>query len=67
MAVALDFEIDFNGACVTVAGQPLSAGCLSDEEVDRQIDLLKAELDRLAAEMKSAIREHAARPKGPEP
>jgi uncharacterized small protein (DUF1192 family) len=67
MALALDFEIDFNGACVTVAGESLSAGCLSDEEVDRQIDLLKADLDRLAAEMKAAIREHAGRRPDPGP
>ena len=65
MALALDFEADVNGVCVTVDGQPLSPGCLTDREVDDQIERLKADLDRLSVEMKAALREHAARPSDP--
>lgn len=64
MALALDYEADFNGVHLTVEGQPLGQGCLSDEEVDREVARLKADLDRLAAEMKAALREHAAGPGG---
>ena len=58
MAHVLDFEADFNGVRVTVEGQPLSLGCLSEEEVDREIARLQADLARLGGEMKAALREH---------
>ena len=66
MALALDFETDITGVYVTVqGGEPLGSGCLTDDEVDHQIDRLKADLDRLAAGMKAALREHSGHPAAP--
>ena len=62
MAHALDCEIDFDGVRVTLEGQPLGAGCLTEEEIDGEIARLKAELDRLSGEMKDLLREHQAKP-----
>ena len=66
MALALDFETDITGVYVTVqGGEPLGSGCLTDDEVDHQISRLKADLDRLAVEMKAALREHSEHPAAP--
>lgn len=57
-----DYEIDIQGAHVVVVRKPLCSRCLSDGEVDGQIRLLKDDLDRVAKEMKAAIRKQAAQP-----
>ena len=60
MPLVLDFETDITGVYVTVqGGEPLGSPCLTDDEVDHQVDRLKADLDRLAVEMKAALREHS--------
>jgi hypothetical protein len=56
-----DFEMGMGGAAVVAAGRDgnrsrLCPGCLSDGEVDAQIQLLKADLDAVAVRMKKAIR-----------
>ena len=63
MALALDFETDITGVYVMVqGGEPLGSGCLTDDQVDFQISRLKGDLDRLAAAMKEALREHLPQP-----
>jgi hypothetical protein len=58
-----DFTIDIHGAAVVSRrGVRLCPGCLSDGEVDAQIQLLKDDLDAVATRMKKAIREQATRP-----
>jgi hypothetical protein len=57
-----DYTIDIHGACVHAAVDPLCPGCLSDGEIDANIALLKADLDRVATLMKRAVREQAKRP-----
>jgi hypothetical protein len=52
-----DFEYDIRGARVVVVRQPLMPPCCSDREIDRNIKLLKDNLDVVAAKMKKAIRE----------
>jgi hypothetical protein len=58
------FEFDFNGAYVVVRREPICNACLSESEVDAQIELLKEDLDAVAKQMKKAIRDHAQRPLG---
>ena len=63
MAVRIfDFEIDIYGARVVVRKEPLCLGCMSDGEVDLQINLLKENLDDVAKRMKEAIRKQAKKP-----
>lgn len=57
-----DFDIDIYGARVVIQREPLSPGCLSDNEVDYQIKRLKEDLDAVAKRMKKAIREQAKKP-----
>jgi hypothetical protein len=57
-----DFEMGVSGAAVVGAGHDgdrsrLCPGCLSDGEVDAQIQLLKDDLNAVAIRMKQAIRE----------
>ena len=59
---AFDFDIDIGGARVVWAKEPLHARCLSDGEVDANIQLLKEDLDAVAERMKAAIREQAKMP-----
>jgi hypothetical protein len=59
---AFDYGIDFQGAHVTVRRVPLCAGCLSDEEIDTNIRLLKEDLDAVAKRMKAAIHDQAKKP-----
>lgn len=54
---AFNFEIDAQGARVIVNRTPLMGGCLSDSEVDANIQILKEDLDAVARQMKKAIRE----------
>ena len=66
MAVRIfDFEIDIYGARVVVRKEPLCLGCMSDGEVDLQINLLKENLDDVAKRMKEAIRKQAKKPQFP--
>ena len=57
-----DFDIDFSGAWVFVAQEPMFPKCLSDGEVDTNIRLLKDNLDAVAQKMKVALREQAKKP-----
>jgi len=50
-----DFNIDFFGATITTDLTRLSTASLSPQEVDGQVAALKADLDRVAAKMKTAI------------
>lgn len=50
-----DCEIDIDGARVVVLREPLSSACQSDNEVDFEIQALKANLDEIAKKMKLAI------------
>jgi hypothetical protein len=54
---AFDFECDMLGARVYVARTPIMIPCLSDGEIDCNIQLLKDNLDALVPEMKKAVRE----------
>lgn len=56
---AFDFEIDGNGARVVCARKPLHPQCLTDGEIDGNIELLKEALDAVAQQMKAAIRAQA--------
>lgn len=50
------YDIDIHGARVVVSGLPICNACLSGEEVNAQIRLLKADLDAVARRMKREIR-----------
>lgn len=54
-----DFDIDIHGARVVVRFHPLCSACLTDGEVDANIQLLKDDLDAVAGRMKAAIRAQA--------
>ena len=53
------FECATSGATVIVERTPLTPRCVSDSEIDYNIQLLKDNLDVVATEMKRAIREQA--------
>jgi hypothetical protein len=56
-----DFEMDeHHGARVTAGGNSIAWGCVSYAEVDHHIAELKNDLDRVAKEMKAAIRDDLA-------
>jgi hypothetical protein len=56
-----DFEINgLSGATVIAVREPLTPGCISDGEIDSNIQLLKADLDAVAARMKAAVRKQNA-------
>ena len=57
-----DYKIDIHGARVVVAKEPLCSGCLSDSEIDTNIQLLKDDLDAVATRMKAAVRKQAQKP-----
>jgi hypothetical protein len=57
-----DFDINFHGATVIVAKEPLIPRCLNAVEVDANIALLKADLDAVAVRMKEAVRKQEAQP-----
>jgi hypothetical protein len=57
-----DFDMQAGGACVVAQRSPLSSGCMCDEEVDGQIDALKADLDVVSKRMKKAIRDRRNKP-----
>lgn len=58
------FQFDASGAHVTVNGLSLCPGCLSDEQVDEQIQWLKDDLDMIAMQMKKAIVNQRGKPLG---
>ena len=55
MAGAFGFDDGAGGLFVVVKNEPLTAGCLSVEEIDAAIMGLQAELDRVGAQMKRAV------------
>lgn len=57
-----DYEIDIHGARVVAVRESLTAGCLSDGEIETNIKLLKDDLDAVAIRMKRAVRERAKKP-----
>jgi hypothetical protein len=59
---AFDFDINSHGASVIVSREPLCPRCLSDGEVDANVQQLKANLDAVAKQMKAAIRKQAVQP-----
>ena len=54
MAGTFGFDDGAGGLFVVVEKEPLTAGCLSIEEVDAAILGLQADLDRVGAQMKRA-------------
>jgi hypothetical protein len=63
MARAFDFKIDTNGARVVVARLPLTTDCPDGDAIDAAIEVLKDDLDIVAAKMKAAVRRQATQPK----
>jgi hypothetical protein len=57
-----DFGVGLEGAYVVVGRERLCAGCLSDAEIDGNIQLLKDNLDAVAARMKAALRKQGKPP-----
>ncbi len=57
-----DFEIDVHGAVIVPAHELLSTASLSEAEIDVQIIELKKDLDRVAQDMKSAVRKQKKQP-----
>lgn len=55
--VAENFGYDdgLKGLFVVVEREPLTPGCLTAEEIDTNIERLKAELDQVGARMKTAL------------
>ena len=58
------FTINIHGATILPARDKLSNASLNPVDIDVQIEALKADLDRLGKEMKSAIVEQRAKPLG---
>lgn len=56
-----DFGIGANGAAVIAKRIHLTAGCLTHAEIDRNIRLLKEDLDAVAARMKTALGQEVGR------
>ena len=50
-----DFDDGAQGVRFTSASLGLSAGCLSDGEIDASLDMLKQDLDGVARRMKAAL------------
>ena len=55
MSGVFGFDDGMHGLFVVVEREPLSAGCLSVEQIDESIISLQAELDRVGAQMKRAL------------
>jgi rubrerythrin len=52
----LDFEDNgLSGVAVVPARNRLSVNCLSEAEIDREVENIKADLDRVAKQMKKAL------------
>ncbi|WP_417794574.1 hypothetical protein [Terasakiella pusilla] len=58
-----NFDIDVHGAVLIPVQDRLSTASLSEAEIDSHIAELKKDLDRVATEMKSAIRKQQAQPR----
>ena len=56
------FTIDIHGAVIVPARERLSTPSLHGKQIDQQVEALKADLDRVAAEMKAAIIDQAKKP-----
>ncbi len=63
---AFNFDVNSNGGQFQVVRTPIGARCLSDREVDANVQFLKDNLDAVAVRMKRAIREQAKKPLFPE-
>jgi hypothetical protein len=50
-----DFDDSAHGVRFTSASLGLSAGCLSDGEIDAYLNMLKEDLDAVAKRMKDAL------------
>ena len=55
MAENFGYDDGLNGLFVVVEREPLTPGCLTAEEIDTNIERLKAELDQIGARMKTAL------------
>ena len=55
MAENFGYDDGLNGLFVVVEREPLTPGCLTAEEIDTNIERLKAELDQVGAHMKTAL------------
>lgn len=55
MAENFGYDDGLNGLFVVVEREPLTPGCLTAEEIDTNIERLKAELDQVGARMKTAL------------
>lgn len=49
-------EHDLHGAKVTTRSQQLTSSCMSEEEIESSIEMLKDDLDACANEMKRLIK-----------
>ena len=49
------YDDGLHGLFVVVEREPLTAGCVTVQEIDSSIELLKSELDRVAMRMKAAL------------
>ena len=57
---SFDYEnYGIEGVKVTAAREPLHSLCTSDAEIDRDIQALKNDLDRVAKLMKAALKRNA--------
>ena len=56
------FEIDIHRACVVADRPRLHPACKLDGEVDLHVKQLKEDLDRVAAQMKQAIKDDEDKP-----
>lgn len=59
---AFDFEKGSGGVSVVSTKHLLHSGCTSEDQVDRNIQLLKDELDDVAKRMKVAMQDRKSRP-----
>lgn len=57
-----DFDIDVHGAVIIPTRDRLSPTSRSETEIDSQIAELKKDTDRVAQDMKAAVREQKAQP-----
>lgn len=55
MAENFGYDDGLKGLFVVVEREPLTPGCLTAEEIDTNIERLKAELDQVGARMKTAL------------
>lgn len=49
------YDDGLHGLFVVVEREPLSPGCVTVQEIESSIELLKGELDRVAMRMKAAL------------